>query len=122
MGQAIASFGTSPTSSQDISPNEEEHRQYQESILCARELEKKIDNILGTPPPRSVVFPRNTEPWPAGYRSLVDSMKPIEPILGHAVTPHNLGQTTNPTTSQVGDNVVAESAGPYSSHSPPLVQ
>ena len=26
------------------------------------------------------------------------------------------------TTSQVGDNVVAESGGPYSSHSPPLVQ
>ena len=26
------------------------------------------------------------------------------------------------TASQVGDNVVAESGGPYSSHSPPLVQ
>ena len=26
------------------------------------------------------------------------------------------------TTSQVGNNVVVESAGPYSSHSPPLVQ
>ena len=26
------------------------------------------------------------------------------------------------TTSQVGDNVVAESRGPYPSHSPPLVQ
>ena len=26
------------------------------------------------------------------------------------------------TTSQVGDNVVAESGVPYSSHSPPLVQ
>ena len=26
------------------------------------------------------------------------------------------------TTSQVGDNVVAESGGPYSSHLPPLVQ
>ena len=26
------------------------------------------------------------------------------------------------TTSQVGDNVAAESGGPYSSHSPPLVQ
>ena len=28
MGQAIASFGARPTSSEDISPNEEEHRQY----------------------------------------------------------------------------------------------
>ena len=26
------------------------------------------------------------------------------------------------TSSQVGDNVVAESGGPYPSHSPPLVQ
>ena len=26
------------------------------------------------------------------------------------------------TTSQVGDSVVVESGGPYSSHSPPLVQ
>ena len=26
------------------------------------------------------------------------------------------------TTSQVGDNVVAKSGGPYPSHSPPLVQ
>ena len=65
MGQAIASFSTCPTSSEDISPNEEERRQYQEYILHARELEKKIDNILGTPPPRSAVFPHNTDPWPA---------------------------------------------------------
>ena len=28
MGQVIASFGTRPTSSEEISPNEEEHRQY----------------------------------------------------------------------------------------------
>ena len=52
MGQAIASFGTRPTSSEEMSPNVEERRQYQASILYARELENKIDNILGTPPPR----------------------------------------------------------------------
>ena len=101
MGQAIASFGTRPTSSEDISPNEEERRQYQEVILHARELDNKIDSILGTPPPRSVVFPRNLDPWPVGYRSLADSMKPIEPILDRNVTPHNPGQTTNPTTSHI---------------------
>ena len=56
---------------------------------------------MGTPPPRSTVFPHNTDPWPAGYHSLTDSMKPIEPILDHDVTPHNLGQTTNPTTSHI---------------------
>ena len=36
-----------------------------------------------------------------GYRSLADSMKPIEPILDCAVTLHNLGQITNPTTSHI---------------------
>ena len=36
-----------------------------------------------------------------GYRSLADSMRPIEPIIDHAVTPHNRGQNTNPTTSHV---------------------
>ena len=56
---------------------------------------------MGTPPPRLVVFPRNTDPWPFGYRSLVDYMKPIEPILDHTMTPHNPGQTTNPTTSHI---------------------
>ena len=101
MGQAFASFGTHPTSSEDISPNEEERRQYQEAILHARELEKKIDKILGTPPPRSAVFPRNIDPWPVGYNSLADSMKPIEPILDRAVTLHKPSQTTNPTTSHI---------------------
>ena len=36
-----------------------------------------------------------------GYRSLADSMKPIEPILDRAMNLHNLGQTTNPTTSHI---------------------
>ena len=48
MGQAITSFGTRPTSSEEISPNEEECRQYQAAILHAQEIEKKIDDILGT--------------------------------------------------------------------------
>ena len=62
MGQAIASLGTRPTSSKEISPNEEEHRQYQATILRARDLEKKIDKMLSTPPLRSTVFPRNIDP------------------------------------------------------------
>ena len=36
-----------------------------------------------------------------GYHSLADSMRPIEPILDRTVTPHNLGQTTDPTTSHI---------------------
>ena len=56
---------------------------------------------MGTPPPHLAFFPRNTDPWPVGYCSLVDSMKPIEPILDRTVTPHNLGQTTNTTTFHI---------------------
>ena len=41
------------------------------------------------------------DPWHVGYRSLADSMKPIEPFLDRNVTPHNPGQTTNPTTSHI---------------------
>ena len=94
IGQAIASFGTRLNFYEEVSPNEEEHRQYQAAILRAQEIEKKIDNILGTPPPRSAIVP-------VGYYSLFDSMRPIEPILDHTVTPHNLVQTTNPTTSHI---------------------
>ena len=67
---------------------------YQVAILRAQEIEKKIDDILGTPPPRSTFFPM-------GYCSLADSMRPIEPILDYNVTPHNPGQTTNPTASHI---------------------
>ena len=56
---------------------------------------------MATPPPGSTVFPCNVDPWPTGYRSLADSMKPIEPILDHVVTPYNPSQTTKPTTSHV---------------------
>ena len=36
-----------------------------------------------------------------GYRSLADSMRPIEPILDCTMNPHNPRQTTNPTTSHI---------------------
>ena len=84
MGQAIASFDTCPTSSEDISPNEEELRQCHTAILHAQEIEKKIDDTLGTPPSRSIAIL-------VGYRSLVDSMRPIELILDRTMTPHNPG-------------------------------
>ena len=32
---------------------------------------------------------------------LYDSMRPIEPIIDRAVTPHNLGQISTPITSHV---------------------
>ena len=72
--QAIASFGTRLKFSKEVSPDEEERRQYQATILCAQEIEKKIDDILGTPPSRSTAVP-------VGYRSLAYSMRPIEPII-----------------------------------------
>ena len=49
---------------------------------------------MGTPPSRSAVVP-------VGYCSLANSMRPIELILDHIVTPHNLGQTSNPTASHI---------------------
>ena len=49
MGQAIASFSARPASSEQISPAEEEHRQYQASILHAQDIKKRINKILGTP-------------------------------------------------------------------------
>ena len=36
-----------------------------------------------------------------GYRSLADSMRPIESNIDRAVTPHNPGQITTPITSHV---------------------
>ena len=36
-----------------------------------------------------------------GYRSLVDSMRPIEPIIDRPITPHNPGQNTTSTTSHI---------------------
>ena len=76
---------------------------------------------MGTPPPHSVVFPHNTDPWPTGYRSLVDSIKPIEPILDSNVTPHNPGQNPNPTTSHIMSvpNPLGSSA-PGEQHSIPV--
>ena len=94
IGQAIAPFGTGLNLSEQVSPDEEECRQCHAAILCAQEIERKIDDILGTPPSHSASVP-------VGYRSLVDSMRPIELIIYHTVTPHNPGQTTNPTTSHV---------------------
>ena len=74
IGQAIASFGTRLTSSEEVSPKKEEHRQYQATIIHAQDIEKKIDDILVTPPSRSIVVPM-------GYHSLADFMRPIEPII-----------------------------------------
>jgi len=88
--QAIASFGTH-VSSPEI---EEEHRQYRAAILCAQEVEKQIDNLLGPSPIRSTFLP-------VGYRSLADSMRPIEPIIDRPLTTHIPGQISTPLTSYV---------------------
>ena len=90
VGQAIASFGTRGISSKI----EEERRQYCSAILRAKEIDKQIDDILGPTLPRSTSVPR-------GYRSLAESMRPIEPIVDRPLTPHNPSQDTTPTTSHV---------------------
>ena len=51
IGQTTASFHTRLNSSEEVSPNEEECRQYHLAILHAQQIVKKIDDILGAPPP-----------------------------------------------------------------------
>ena len=62
---------------------------------------QRLDTILATPVPHkepmSALLPRNTDPWPDGYRSLADSMKPIDPVE----TSKHLGQTFDPTVANV---------------------
>ena len=62
---------------------------------------QKLDTILATPIPHkesmSALLPHNTDPWPAKYHSLSDSMKPID----HVETSHHPGQTYDPTVLNV---------------------
>ena len=72
---------------------------------------QRLDDILVTPIPHKepmlALLPHNRNPWPDGYRSLDDSMKPIDPVE----TPPHLGQTFNPTVA----NVCSVSSPPGSS-------
>ena len=90
IGHAIASFGTCVNSSED----EEERRQYRASILCALDIDKQINDLLGSIPACSTSLPMR-------YRSLADSMRPIELIIDRPIKPHNLGQNTTSTSSHV---------------------
>ena len=90
VGQSIASFGTHAFSS-DM---EEERRQYRSAIICTKEMDKQIDNILGPSLPRSTFVP-------GGYHSLTESMRPIEPIIDRPLTPRNPVQISTPLTSYV---------------------
>ena len=62
---------------------------------------QRLDTILETPiphkEPMSAFLPRNTNPWPERYRSLADSMKPIDPVE----TSKRLGQTFDPPIANV---------------------
>ena len=62
---------------------------------------QRLDTILANPIPHKdlvlALLPRNTDPWLAGYRSLTDSMKPIN----HVDTSHHPGQTSDPMVANV---------------------
>ena len=45
----------------------------------------------------STLLPHLSDPWTFGYRSLSMSLDPIDDLLDRGVTPHNTGQTSNPT-------------------------
>ena len=59
-----------------------------------KEIDRQIDDILGPKLPRSTSIPR-------GYCSLIESMRPIELIIDHPLTPYNPVQDTTPITSHV---------------------
>ena len=94
IGQAIASFGTYLNSPGEVSPDEEEHKQYHATILYVQDIDKQIDDLLGSTPACSTSLPM-------GYHSLADSMTPIEPIIDFPITTNNPGQITTPITSHV---------------------
>ena len=75
VGQVVASFGTRLNSFED----EEECRKYHAAILHAQEIDKQIYELLGPKPSFSTYVL-------VGYRSLTDSMRPIELIIDHIVT------------------------------------
>ena len=62
---------------------------------------QRLDTILATPiphrEPMSALLPRNTDPWPNGYRSLADSMKHIDLVE----TSKHPRQTSDPTVANV---------------------
>ena len=47
----------------------------------------------------STLLPRLLDPWPSRYRTLVETLAPIDDLPVHSVTPHNPSQTSNPTIS-----------------------
>ena len=104
MGHAIALFGVNRPPPEYSSPSEEEYRQIQSAIHHAQEFQERmqiLDTILATPiphkEPMSALLPHNTDPWPNRYHSLVDSMKPIDPVE----TSKHPGQTSDPTVANV---------------------
>ena len=62
---------------------------------------QRLDTILATPipheEPMSAILPHKMDPWIDGYHSLVDSMKPIDPVE----TSQHPGQTSNPTVANI---------------------
>ena len=62
---------------------------------------QRLDAILATliphKEPMSALLPRNIDPWLAEYRSLSDSLKPINPVD----TSHHPCQTFDPMVANV---------------------
>ena len=104
MGKSISSFEVNRPSPEKYSQGEEEYRQIQASIHRAHDFQERIqrlDTILAPPMPHNepvlALLPCNTDPWPPGYHSLVDSLIPI-----NLVEPsHHPDQTFDPTVSNV---------------------
>ena len=100
MGQVISEFGVNRPFPNNPSPSEEEYREIQASLNHARNFQERMEIFLATPIPHkelmSNLLPRLSDPWPSGYRSLVETLAPIEDVLPCGLTPQYPGRTSNP--------------------------
>ena len=62
-------------------------------------MERIISSPLPHKEPMSAILPRLLEPWPSRYRTLAETMAPIEDVPAHSVASHNPAPTYNPTVS-----------------------
>ena len=60
-------------------------------------MERIIPSPVSYREPMSTLFPHLSDPRPSEYRTLADTLGPIEEVSFSGVISHNPGQTSNPT-------------------------
>ena len=100
MGQSIVEFGVTRPSFQNPPPGDHEYRRVQASLDCTRSFQERMERVMATPiphkEPMSALLPCLSNPWNSGYRSLFETLDPIDDVPPRGMSPHNPGQTSNP--------------------------